>query len=507
MNAEVTPEMVIAATRRMATQSGLNHGKHDLFQNPVSQKSLTEFGQYLKLGMQPQESEDEIVKLQSALESLSPDVGRGNGSFFIDGNPVDDYWLGAVWAIASLGWISGADLARAWSKKAPERYTEEGFEAAWNSFKPGPKSVGVGSLYKYAKQRGWSYTPPVEHDVITKTRYKLLGSADIHALPQVKYRVKEIFPEQGFGAFIGPSGSGKSFLAFDMGAAVAQGKDWFGCRVTQAPVVYITLEGESGLKKRVEAWEKANSQAIPPQMYTVMQPFKLTDLCDISDMAAAVPKGSTIIIDTLNRAAPTIDENSSSDMGLVLESIKLLQQAIEGLIIIVHHTGKDASKGARGHSSLFAALDGAIEVERNANGRSWSISKSKDGADDVTKAFKLVVHELANDSDGDTRTSCTVELDSGQIFQKAEPAGKDQKVAMKLAKQLLMSSTSFGKAGSGPQTSCVKAEDLITAISNTLTTTQPNKRNNRARSILKGLCDSSHLASGIDNDEGWVWLP
>jgi len=430
MNAELTPVKLVAITQRMVKQSGSNnqlkHFKILMSQRP---KDLIELTQSLMPRMQPEEPEHEIAKLQSALNFLSSDVGRGNGSFLIDGEPVEDYWIGVVWVIASLGWGSGKELARKWSELAPDRYTEEGFEEAWNSYKPGPSSVGVGSLYKYAKQLGWSYTPAVENDVKTKTKYKLLNSADIHSLPQVKYRVKEIFPEQGFGAFVGPSGSGKSFLAFDMGVAVAQGKDWFGCKVTQAPVVYITLEGESGLKKRVEAWEKANSQSIPPEMYMVMQPFKLTDSCDITDMAASVPKGSTIIIDTLNRAAPTIDENSSKDMGLVLENTRLLQEATGGLIIVVHHTGKDTSKGARGHSSLFAALDGMIEVTRNTNGRSWSIAKSKDGADDVTTAFKLVVHELGNDSDGDPRTSCTVALDIGQIFQKAEPTGKAQKAA------------------------------------------------------------------------------
>jgi hypothetical protein len=147
-----------------------------------------------------------------------------------------------------------------------------------------------------------------------------------------------------------------------------------------------------------------------------------------------------------------------------------------------------------------------IEVTRNTNGRSWSIAKSKDGADDVTTAFKLVVHELGNDSDGDPRTSCTVELDTGQIFQKPEPTGKAQKATLKIARQAIEASVITGKAGAG-LTHCIKAEDLITAISNTLATTSKHKRNNRAKTIVNGLCDSNHLASGIENDEGWVWLP
>ena len=73
-----------------------------------------------------------------------------------------------------------------------------------------------------------------------------------------------------------------------------------------------------------------------------------------------VPPGAVVFLDTLNRAAPTADENSSKDMGEILSAAKLLQSLINGLVVLVHHTGKDATKGLRGHSSLFAALDAAV---------------------------------------------------------------------------------------------------------------------------------------------------
>jgi hypothetical protein len=75
---------------------------------------------------------------------------------------------------------------------------------------------------------------------------------------------------------------------------------------------------------------------------------------------------------------------------------------------VVHHTGKDASKGLRGHSSLHAALDTAIEVRRDGDNREWLIAKSKDGEDGGVHAFKLEVVELGSDEDGDPITSCIV---------------------------------------------------------------------------------------------------
>ena len=87
-------------------------------------------------------------------------------------------------------------------------------------------------------------------------------------------------------------------------------------------------------------------------------------------------------------------------MGLILAGMKRLQEITGGLVIIVHHTGKDASKGLRGHSSLAAALDGAIEVERTQTSRSWSAAKVKDGEDGKQRAFKLHVVDLGRDGDG-----------------------------------------------------------------------------------------------------------
>ena len=119
-------------------------------------------------------------------------------------------------------------------------------------------------------------------------RFKLLGSADLHALPPLSWRVRGVLPAHGLASVYGPSGSGKSFLAFDMAAAVAWGRDWFGYRVKTAPVVYCALEGEAGFRLRVEAWEQAHGQTLPAGLHLVLQPFKLTDPQDVQDMAAAV---------------------------------------------------------------------------------------------------------------------------------------------------------------------------------------------------------------------------
>lgn len=72
--------------------------------------------------------------------------------------------------------------------------------------------------------------------------------------------------------------------------------------------------------------------------------------------------GAVVLLDTLNRVAPIADENSPRDMGETQEAAKQLQGMSGGMVVLVQHTGKDATKGLRGHSSRLAAMDVTVEA-------------------------------------------------------------------------------------------------------------------------------------------------
>ena len=462
-------------------------------------------------GLETPETPIEIAKLKGALAVLTADVPRGSGKLYEpDGRLSEQYWLCVVWAVANLGWQCGKEIAREWSKQS-DRYTDEGFERAWSTYNPNhAKPIRIGSLYELAKSRGWSGGNELQQVpvVANRARYTLLGSAEIDALPPTSWRVKKLFPSSGLGAIYGASGSGKSFLTIDLAAAIAEGSKWFGYKTVASPVVYVMLEGQGGLANRKRAWENVNKRPLPADLKVVIDPFQLTEEQDLADLTAVIPRGATIFIDTLNRAAPTADENSSKDMGVILQAAETLQRSSDGLVIIVHHTGKDTSKGMRGHSSLFAAMDGAIEVTKDQTGRNWSVAKSKDGEDGKQVAFRLVTHDLGKDADGEEVTSCSVERDYGKLFTKPPPTGKRQQQALRVAKSELAKSTTYGMGGSSASTQCVKVDDLIPVIAVVLTTTEKSKRTNEAKKILDALIASGHLESGLDAaQDGWCWLP
>ena len=338
-------------------------------------------------------------------------------------------------------------------------------------------------------------------------RYKLLGGDELRNLPPLAWRVRGVLPAVGLAALYGPSASGKSFLAFDMAASIAEGQRWFDCRVEAAPVVYAALEGEAGFKLRAQAWETSRGRALPDDLRMMLQPFKLTDGQDVIDLAAVVPAGAVVVVDTLNRAAPTADENSSRDMGEILEAAKTLQTLTRGLVVLVHHTGKNAAAGLRGHSSLFAAMDAAIEVSREGDRREWKVAKSKDGIDGEACPFKLAVEVLGTEPTGEAITSCVVVRDTAVEDVRAVklPQGGNQRVILDALRDLLQKAGPFNTPGAPascpPGRPAVELEVVLPRLAERLTVA-PDRKTERARDGITGLVSRGVVGC----DKGWIWL-
>lgn len=339
-------------------------------------------------------------------------------------------------------------------------------------------------------------------------RYKLRTGADVCNAPPMRWLVRGVLPAEGLAVLFGASGSGKSFMALDLGCAVAGGEAaWFGRRITQAPVTYVCLEGEAGMGKRVKAWSLHHGKPVPDSLRFITQPFSLFD-DDVGDLAMAViaggGEGGMVILDTLSRAAPGADENSSIDMGKLIAAAKFLQSIIGGLVLLVHHTGKDTTKGMRGHSSLFAALDGAIEVTKTDKRQDWSVAKSKDDVTGDVHPFRLEIVPLGNDDDdeGEEITSCVIFPDqSAQAIQKKMPTlGSNQLIARTALKEMLSKSVDVDKDGAPPGKPCISFDDAL-AIVASLMPAEAKHQKERAKVAITGLVGKDLM--GMNG--GWLW--
>lgn len=238
-----------------------------------------------------------------------------------------------------------------------------------------------------------------------------LTSADLKKLSPPTWLIKNVIPETGFGIIYGKSGTYKSFLTIDLLAHIANGRTWFGNNTKQKPVIYIPLEGKSGISKRIEAWKIHNHSN--DQIISIFENINFKDKNNIEYLIEKIKDarldGGVICIDTLAQAGGDMDENSSKDMGNMIKTFQYIQQELGGIVLVVHHTGKDDSKGMRGHSSLYASLDFALECTAHGNlSAQFKIAKSKDSESDKGYTFKMSVINLGYDEDGELITSLAV---------------------------------------------------------------------------------------------------
>lgn len=227
--------------------------------------------------------------------------------------------------------------------------------------------------------------------------FEILNPDQVKGRASPKWMIRGVLPQKGIAALYGPSGSGKSFVALDLIARVAEGDPWFNRRSYARNCVYLSLEG-GGLKNRILAWEHQNGgQVFPSQVGIIEDQIDLRDPEFLNQLCLSLnPVGDKfnglIVIDTLNQSCAGMDENSSRDMGEVIKALRYLEKMTNSLILFVHHATKSAeNRSMRGHGSLFAACDAVIELEKSDvdQVRTWNLIKSKDSADGQQGMFKL----------------------------------------------------------------------------------------------------------------------
>ena len=190
---------------------------------------------------------------------------------------------------------------------------------------------------------------------------------------KTKSMVKSQLDSTAIALIFGESGCGKTFFALDLALHIAGGLEWFGRRVTKGRVVYVATEAGRSIRNRVAAFaqEKASDQT-EFDFVAVVSPIDLCHLGgkedDVDRLIAAVGSADLIVIDTVGRALAGGNENGPDDMGSFVTAIDRLREKLNCAVIAVHHVGKNASLGGRGHSLLHCAVDTEIRIERRVGG-------------------------------------------------------------------------------------------------------------------------------------------
>jgi hypothetical protein len=150
--------------------------------------------------------------------------------------------------------------------------------------------------------------------------------------------------------------------------------------------------------------------------------------------AIEVAKGKPvrlIIGDTLARMSAGANENSGEDMGPVMARFDQVATATGAAMMIIHHNGKDAARGARGWSGIRAHIDTEIEVSEKDGTRSVSVTKQRElPSKGETIYFKLEVIEMGTTKFGGPATTCVAVPDDDANATKPhkKPTKHDENV-------------------------------------------------------------------------------
>jgi hypothetical protein len=280
--------------------------------------------------------------------------------------------------------------------------------------KSGGEASGLALMAESAAP--WRAAPP-------QSRFGAVAFADIDKVEVRRdWRVDGVLYEGDFALSYGASQSGKSFLAVDLGLAVARGAPFLGKATSQGAVLYQAGEGGLGLLNRLKAYRhnhRLAGQALP----FILLPARLDlfggdETNGVEPFLAEIEAFKTwladplrlVVIDTFSTATPGANENASEDMSRALCNIQRIQEGARCAVLVVHHKNAGGEK-PRGHTSLYANADTALEVirdDKDKHRRTLHIAKVKDGEDGERIGFELQSVQIGSRDDGKPITSCVV---------------------------------------------------------------------------------------------------
>lgn len=442
-----------------------------------------------------------VEQMEDLVSALDPDMGRED-------------WIKVGMALhhECEGDDTGFEIWNEWSACGGKYPDEEALRQQWDSFErrkgSGRRQVTMATVIKMAKEVGHRPLEAASADDLRKVaadtaqahspaqgletpdwydgRFPISRAGDIARKPPGDWWIKGLIPKAQIGAIYGASGSGKSFLALDIMAHMSLGRKWRGHTVKAARGLYVAAEGGTGVGKRIKAWGKHNS--IDPddlQIGIMTAPPNIMLKDDISDLVRSITMAGGfdyIVLDTYAQVTPGANENAAEDMGLALANCRAIHEATGAMVILIHHSGKDASRGVRGWSGINAALDFALETTRDeASGyREMRVTKMKDGDDGLKYGFKLEIVTVGMDADGEEITSCVIAEDDAPPAQEKQ-AGAGVKRRGRIENHVLETMALFGTADT------VSLHALVDKATELLPEPEAGQRDTRRQRVVRAI--------------------
>jgi len=248
--------------------------------------------------------------------------------------------------------------------------------------------------------------------------WRALTPADFYEpIEPIRYIVDGIFERGSLNILYGAPGTLKSFLMQDLATCVASGKNWLtpapwggggkAIATTQGKVMWLDFDmGENRTLERFAALGRHYGlpSDAPLVIYSMQNPpLNAANPDDIDNLILRAEGVDLIVIDNLHTISGGIDENTS-DMGNVMFNLRRLAEMTQAAVVVIHHerktTGFNSRDGEslRGHSSIEAAIDLALKVEREPYSDTLTIKSTKTRGAEVHPITAAFTYELMTDS-------------------------------------------------------------------------------------------------------------
>lgn len=235
---------------------------------------------------------------------------------------------------------------------------------------------------------------PIEARLAHLNDHLLRGSQLLDMEPQ-QWKVPNWLPSNAVVAVYAAPGIGKSFFALTLALEVARGGSWLGTNLDREKVLYVAAEKATTLRDRAEAWCVHHGEMLPDEflLLSTPRPPQLSDPIAVHSLCEMIKSEGVrfVLLDTYAMMLQGIEENSSKESGVTIEALSQIRQATNGgTVLVVHHSGKDSSKGLRGSSALLAAVDLTIEIASHGLGRlQATVRKSNAGSEPMPEHYLL----------------------------------------------------------------------------------------------------------------------
>lgn len=179
--------------------------------------------------------------------------------------------------------------------------------------------------------------------------------------PKVPWVIRDFAAVGEVVVLYGVGGVSKSMLSLGLASGVTQGPQHVaGLACNRARAAYVDAEnGEWETHRRVQAFD------VDPDRLTIFDGTGVSLLNDYDEIEEKVGevKPRLIVLDSLRRLLPGVEENDSGAMAEAMGLCKLLAKRTRAAVVVIHHS-KKATKDGETYRGSSAIADQASIVYR-----------------------------------------------------------------------------------------------------------------------------------------------